>query len=117
MFSTWAKRAQANEGQEGGRAMSIYKRGDVWWYKFRFWGQVIRETSKSESRTVAKEAERSRRREMEESFNRISKPRTAQLVSVASEAWLKTKIAHLSPRSVIIERANLKHINPHSGKM
>jgi integrase len=97
--------------------VSVYKRGDVWWYKFRFGGQVIRETSKSESRTVAKEAERSRRREMEESFNRISKPRTAQLVSVAAETWLKTKIAHLSPRSVIIERANLKHINPHFGKM
>src|SRR5439155_16899243 len=54
---------------------------------------------------------------MEESFNRISKPRTAQLVSAASETWLKTKIAHLSPRSVIIERANLKHINPYFRKM
>ncbi len=36
--------------------MSLYKRGDVWWYKFRFAGQVLRESSKSESRTVAKEA-------------------------------------------------------------
>jgi integrase len=97
--------------------MSLYKRGDVWWYKFRFAGQVIRESSKSESKTVAKEAERSRRRELEESFNRISKPRTAQLFSAAAETWLRTKIAHLSPRSVIIERANLKHINPYFGKM
>jgi integrase len=97
--------------------MSLYKRGDVWWYKFRFAGQVIRESSKSESRTVAKEAERARRRELEESFNRISKPRTAQLFSAAAETWLKTKIAHLSPRSVTIERANLKHINPYFGKM
>jgi len=97
--------------------MSLYKRGDVWWYKFRFAGQVLRESSKSESRTVAKEAERSRRRELEESFNRISKPRTAQLFSVAAEIWLRTKVAHLSPRSVIIERANLKHVNPYFGKM
>ena len=97
--------------------MSLYKRGGIWWYKFRFAGQVIRESSKSESRTVAKEAERSRRRELEESFNRISKPRTAQLFSAAAETWLKTKMAHLSPRSVIIERANLKHINPYFGKM
>jgi integrase len=97
--------------------MSLYERGDVWWYKFRFAGQVIRESSKSESKTVAKEAERSRRRELEESFNRISKPRTAQLFSAAAETWLRTKIAHLSPRSVIIERANLKHINPYFGKM
>jgi integrase len=54
---------------------------------------------------------------MEESFNRISRPRTAQLFSAAAETWLQTKIAHLSPRSVIIERANLKHINPYFGKM
>jgi integrase-like protein len=97
--------------------MSLYKRGDVWWYKFRFAGQMIRESSKSESKTVAKEAERSRHRELEESFNRISRPKTAQLFSTAAESWLQTKIAHLSPRSVIIERANLKHINPYFGKM
>jgi integrase len=97
--------------------MSIYKRGDVWWYKFRFAGQMIRESSKSGSKTVAKEAERARRRELEGSFNCISKPRTAQLFSAAADTWLKAKIAHLSPRSVIIERANLKHINPWFGKM
>ena len=97
--------------------MSVYKRGDVWWYKFRFAGQVVRESSKSESKTVAKDAERARRRELEGAFNQISKPRTAKLFSAAAEAWLTTKIAHLPTRSVIIERANLKHINPYFGKM
>jgi integrase len=97
--------------------MSLFKRGKVWWYKFRFSGQVIRESSKSKSKTVARDAERSRRRELEESYNRISKPRTAQFFSGAAEAWLGAKIAHISPRSVIIERANLKHINPYFGKM
>jgi integrase len=97
--------------------VSVYKRGDVWWYKFRFAGQVVRESSKSESKTVAKDAERARHRELEGSFNRISRPRTAQLFSTAAETWLKTKIAHLSSRSVIIERANLKHLNPYFGKM
>jgi integrase-like protein len=97
--------------------MSVYKRGDVWWYKFRFAGQVVRESSKSESKTVAKDAERARHRELEGSFNRIARPRTAQLFSAAAETWLTTKIAHLSPRSVTIERANLKHINPYFGKM
>ncbi len=71
--------------KKGKKAMSLYKRGDVWWYKFRFAGQMIRESTKSESRTVAKEAERARRRELEESFNRIAKPRTAQLFSVTAE--------------------------------
>ncbi len=97
--------------------MSVYRRGMTWWYKIRFAGQTIRESSKSKSKTIAEKAERSRRRELEESFNRISRPRTAQLFSAAAEAWLRTKIAHLSPRSMIIERTNLKHINPYFGKM
>jgi integrase len=97
--------------------MSVYRRGEVWWYKFRFAGQMIRESSKSESKTVARDAERARRREMEGSFNSISKPRTAQLCSTAADTWLKAKIAHLSPRSVIIERANLKHINPYFARV
>lgn len=97
--------------------MSVYKRGGVWWYKFRFAGQVIRESSKSTSRTVARDAERARRRELEQSFNRIEKPRTAQLFSVAAEAWLQSKTAHLSPRSVVIERTNLKHLTPFFGKL
>jgi hypothetical protein len=37
--------------------MSVYKRGDVWWYKFFFNGQLIRESAKTNSRTVAKDAE------------------------------------------------------------
>jgi integrase len=97
--------------------MSVYKRGDVWWYKFRFGGHTIRESSKSDSKTVARDAERARRRELEQGFNRIERHRTALLFSVASEDWLSAKKAHLAPRSVIIERANLKHLTPFFGKM
>jgi hypothetical protein len=53
--------------------MSLYKRGDVWWFKFRFAGQVIRESSKSDSKTIARDAERTRRRELEESWNQIKR--------------------------------------------
>ena len=97
--------------------MSVYKRGDVWWYKFSFAGQTIRESTKSKSRTVARDAERSRRRQLEQGFNRIERLPVAQMFSVATENWLRTKEAHLAPRSVAIERANLKHLNPYFGKM
>ena len=97
--------------------MSLYKRGGVWWLKFRFAGQVIRESTKSNSRTVARAAEHARRRELEQGFNRIERQRVAQLFSVAAESWLSAKEAHLAPRSVVIERANLKHLNPFFGKM
>jgi integrase len=97
--------------------MSVYKRGDVWWYKFRFGGQPIRESSKSDSKTVARDAERARRRELEQGFNRIERQRTALLFSAAAEDWLTAKKAHLAARSVVIERANLKHLNPFFGRM
>lgn len=75
--------------------MSVYKRGQVYWFKFRFEGQVIRESAKTESKTVARDAERARRRELEKSFNRIPKRERMPLFSVAAEQWLATK----SPRS------------------
>ena len=71
--------------------MSVYKAGDVWWYKFRFAGQVIRESSKSESKTVAKDAERQRRRELEESWNQIKRRKLPPLFSLAAADWLKTR--------------------------
>jgi len=52
--------------------MAVFKRGEVWWYKFYFAGRLIRETSKSTSKTVAKAAEQQRRRELEAGFHNIS---------------------------------------------
>jgi len=97
--------------------MSVYRRGGVWWYRFKFAGQAIRESTKTGSKTVAKSAERTRRRELEEGFNGISKAKRAQLFSIAAENWLEAKKAHLSPRSVIIETLNLKHLKPVFGGM
>jgi len=97
--------------------MSVYQRGDVWWYKFKFGGQVIRESSKSTSKTIAWDAQRVRRRQLEESWNQIKRRKLPPLFSVAAAEWLESKKAHLAPRSVAIERANLKHMNPFFAKM
>jgi len=97
--------------------MSVYQRGDVWWDKFRFGGQVIRESSKSTSKTVARDAQRIRRRQLEESWNQIRHRKLPPLFSVAAEKWLESKKAHLAPRSVANERANLRHLNPFFGKL
>ncbi len=94
--------------------MSVYKRGEVWWYKFRFNGQTIRESADTRSKTVAREAERIRRRELEEGSNGIRRQR-ARLFSPASQEWLDLKRSVLSARSVQIEEANLKHLGPHFG--
>lgn len=97
--------------------MSVYKRGGVWWYKFKFAGQLIRDSTKSSNKNIAITAERTRRAELASGFNRISKPRRALLFTVAAEQWLKSKTATLSPRSVTIERLNLKHLYPVFGDL
>ncbi len=97
--------------------MSVFRRGHVYWYEFSFVGSRIRESSKSRSKTVAKDAERARRRELEEGFNGIKKPHRAMLFSVAAGDWLKAKTAHLSPSTVRIERTNLGHLNPFFGRL
>lgn len=51
--------------------MSLLKRGNVWWYEFRFAGRRVRESSKTSSKTLAKAAEQRRRRELEEGFNNL----------------------------------------------
>src|SRR5690349_5099299 len=98
--------------------MGIFRRGNVWWYKFKFAGQTIRESSKSTSSVIARDAERARRRELETGYNGISKAQRAQLFSVVAEAWLESKSAHLSTRSVAIEKLNLdKHLKPVFGSL
>ena len=52
--------------------MSLFRRGDVWWYEFWFAGRRIRESSKSPSKTVAKKAEQKRKRELEAGFNNFT---------------------------------------------
>ena len=55
--------------------MSLFRRGDVWWYEFWFAGRRIRESSKSPSKTVAKGAEQKRKRELEAGFNNFTDQR------------------------------------------
>ena len=95
--------------------MSLFKRGGVWWFKFKFGGQAIRESTRSGNKNIAIDAERSRRRELEQGYNGISKAKRAQLFSFAADHWLESKTADLSPRSVIIEKLNLKHLKPALG--
>ncbi len=78
--------------------MGVYKRGGTYWFKFLFQGQLIRESARTNSKTVAREAERARRRELEMSVNRIPKRTRMPLFSVAAREWLAGK-ATLAPNT------------------
>src|ERR1700722_4876472 len=71
--------------------MSVYKRGQTYWYKFLFQGQLIRESAKTNSKTVAREAERARRRDLELAINRIQRHEQPPLFATAAADWLNTK--------------------------
>lgn len=94
----------------------VFKRGGIWWFEFIFCGQRVRESAKTGSKTVARDVERSRHRQMEEGLHGIKKHR-ARLFSVAAEEWLVFKRPHLAPRSIQIEQANLKHLKPVLGRI
>jgi hypothetical protein len=73
--------------------MSVYKRGETYWFKFLFQGQSIRESAKTNSKTVAREAELARRRELKLGYNRIVKCERVPLFAVAAKEWLASKSA------------------------
>ena len=95
----------------------LYKRGNVWWFKFVFAGRTFRESSKSTSKVVARDAERQRRRELEEGYHGLKKRQRPVLLSVAAKTWLALKKPTLAPKSYSIECINIaKHLNPVLGK-
>jgi integrase len=62
--------------------MALFKRGGIWWYEFLFARRRIRESAKTTSKTVAKLAERNRRRELEGGFNGIQDKREERIRSI-----------------------------------
>jgi len=89
----------------------LYRRGKkIWWYKFRFQGQVIRESAKTASKTVAKEAERARRRQLEDAANGIARRERPVLFPIAVDRWLESLSGGLKP-------ITLGHYRIYSGKL
>jgi integrase len=89
----------------------------VWSYKFRFGGQVVRESSKSQSKTIAKEAERAHRRRLEEGYNGIVRREKAQLFPTASKRWLDSRLAHVAPKTADLYELAIDHLKEHFGTL
>jgi integrase len=92
----------------------LYRRGSIWWYEFHFNSARIRESSRSTSKTVARNAQMKRHRELEAGTAGLRR-REASLFRIAAKNWVDTKRGKLAPRTVAIEEANLVHVLPHFG--
>jgi integrase len=97
--------------------MSIFKRGERWWYEFEFRGQRIRESTGSDSKTLAIKAERQRRRELEESANGVRAGRRPMLFPTAAREWMAANKARWSESNVFIQEFNLRHLSAYFGYM
>jgi integrase len=75
--------------------VGVYKRGETYWFKFLFQGQLIRESAKTDSKRIATEAERARRRELELGVNGLTR-QERPLFPAAAKNWL-TKKTNLTP--------------------
>jgi integrase len=97
--------------------MSLYQRGGVWWYEFVFRRQRIRESTSSKSRTLAIQAERQRRRELEEAGNNVRSSKRHALFSTAAKDWLDANKARWSESNIAIQGYNLEHLSGYFGRM
>lgn len=96
--------------------MSLYKRGETWWYEFVFDGKRIRGSAKTKSENAAKKAERKRRNEVEsgtDGSDDIRKKRKRTFDEAAKEYLADYCIRHKSGPTAV--RA-IQTLSRHFGK-
>jgi integrase len=89
----------------------VYRRGKrgTFWIRFRFAGRFVHESARTTSRTIAREAEFQRRRELEKSWNRIEKRSLPPTLTEASKRWVEKRTALASGTRERYDAA-LKHL-------
>ena len=96
--------------------MSVFKRGNVWWYTFRFRGARIQESTGSTSRNLAVRTERQRRTDLAEGTNNLDKTdKRPKLFSVRAKQYLEGN-ADWSESNLRIETYNVRHLVGHFGR-
>jgi hypothetical protein len=88
---TTDEQPMSGSGGSGKRDMGLFRRGNIWWYEFLFTRRRVRESAKTTSKTVAKQAEKNRRRELERGFNGVEDNRDDRVRSIKemSTAYLE----------------------------
>jgi integrase len=93
--------------------MGLYKRGDVFWYKFKHQGILIRESAETENRQEAAKAERKRRAALDKG-GRVKRYDGASMTfGNAAKEWQELKAPDWSPSNRRIEGFNFRHLDTH----
>ncbi len=93
--------------------MAVFKRGKIWWYEFIFAGRRVRESAKSMRKTVALEAERNRRLELEKTLAGMPAEKRENRIRSVSDV-VNAYEAHYSinhrAQSVLFSGGRLNHV-------
>jgi integrase len=87
----------------------------VWWYQFRFAGKRVRESAHTELKTLAKEAEQRRRRQLEEGINGIQDRRAERIRSLKELAKAYLEDYRLRHKSATFAEYALGHVKRLAG--
>jgi integrase len=92
--------------------MSLYKRGGVWWFKFKFNGATVRESTGLSSIESARDVQRNRQKELREGAAGLKRRQRPRLFSPAAETWLEAKrgTGDWAAKTAVIEATNLGHL-------
>lgn len=82
----------------------------MWWYDFRFRKRRYRASTKTHSKTLAKEIERAVRRQCEEGSYEIKRVQATRTFGEACQEFLDKRPFDVAPTTVKIAKYNAKHL-------
>jgi integrase len=96
--------------------LAVYQRGKIWWYQFTYAGRRVQESAKTTSKTIAREAERKRHRELESRFNAIDERPKDRMRSLSDLAVSYLKEYKLKHKAVAFAEYTVGHVLRHLGE-
>jgi len=88
----------------------------IWWMRFRFAGRFVHESTRTKSKTLARESERQRRRELETKWNRVERRSLPPTFERAATMWLEAAKPHIAERTYEIYDVAIRcHLIPALG--
>jgi integrase len=94
--------------------VSLYKRGDVWWYKFMWQGKLIRESTKQGNDKVARQMEAAHRTSLAKGEvgirERKPSPTLVEFMLHTFQPWVEATF-HEKPRTVVWYRGGIRRLS------
>jgi len=100
--------------------MSVYRRGNIYWYSFVFAGRRIQESARTTRKTIAVEAEKARRRELERALAGLpvkEREKHIDTISEILERYLEAYPLNHRPKSCSWVQGCLAHVNRLLGRL